>query len=656
MTLRRALIILIVLGLAAVAVVLTARVRLEARYRAVEIVLDGDDWATLARREGQSLAELYRALQARGATSVALSDTTLKRLAEEGAIGYAGGGALISASRLTRLVGPLRRLVDAGLLRPDAVYLTGSADALEFVTKQLLTLLGPSRVRVLDGVLEVLSTPAELEELGLGFRPTDADAIRATGLEVVLRPRNFRGLRAESLRALADGYAAVAPAPTLIFALNEVQGYEALVPEAAAEYQRVGARYGRIEVFSARRKQRGEDWMTSLMRPAVIRVFSITPDELLGIEPEEAAGRFVRAAQERNIRILYVRPLLATSVGDTPIEANLGMVERIGKDLRRFGFTPARSRPLTPLDLPGPLVWTVMLGAAAFAALVLNDLARAIGAPVPASMIWMIVATGVLGGIAASATPLDGLWRQLLALATAVAGGTGAAVYALPRSRTAWSPAVAGWMTLGRAAVLAIIAGCFVAGLLSEWSFMLAVTTFLGVKAAHIVPVLLVGLWLGFLRTDGRGWRATVEELEAWIGQPLRLGTALAVIILGLAAVMVLARTGNVNVPLSGIELHLRNTLEDWLIARPRTKEFLVGYPALVLAGTASALGWHRAAVPLAMAGAVGTAGAINSFSHLHTPLLYTIWRTGNALLVGAVLAIPAVVVLLCVHRRFGRS
>jgi len=92
------------------------------------------------------------------------------------------------------------------------------------------------------------------------------------------------------------------------------------------------------------------------------------------------------------------------------------------------------------------------------------------------------------------------------------------------------------------------------------------------------------------------------------------------------------------------------------LVARPRTKEFLVGYPALVLAGTAAALGWRRAAVPLAMAGAVGTAGAINSFSHLHTPLLYTMWRTGNALLVGAVLAIPAVVVLLWLHRRFGRS
>ena len=656
MTLRHALVILTALGLAAAGVVLLARVRLEARYRAVEIVLDGDDWATLARREGHDQAQLYRALRGRGVTSVALSEATLKRLAEEGTISYAGGDALISASRVAPLAGPLRRLQAGGAIRTEAVYVVGSPEALEFVASRLQALLGSRRVNALDGVVAALGTPADLEELGLGFRPADAVAIRATGLDVVLRPRNFRSLTPGSLRMLVDSYAVTAPEPTLIFALNEVQGYEELVADAAAEYRRVGARFGRIEVFTARRKQRGEDPMTALMRPSVIRVFSITPEELLVLRPAEAAGRFIRAAQERNIRILYVRPLLATPVGDSPIEANLGMVDLITKDLRRFGFTPARSRPLPPLEAPRPVIWVVMLGAATFAVLVLHDLARAIGAPVPASVIWGLVAVGLLGGIAAGATPFDGLWRQLLGLATAVAGATGAVVYALPRPGRRGGAVIAGWLTLLRAVVLAVIAGCFVAALLSQWPFMLAFATFLGVKAAHVVPVLLVGLWLAFIRTDGRGWRATTSEMRTWVNQPLRLGTAMAVIVLGLAAAMVMARTGNVNIPLSGAEQQLRSVLEDWLVARPRTKEFLVGYPALVLAGTAAALGWRRAAVPLAMAGAVGTAGAINSFSHLHTPLLYTMWRTGNALLVGAVLAIPAVVVLLWLHRRFGRS
>jgi hypothetical protein len=654
-TLRRALIGLVLIGLVAAGVVLLGRLRIEARYRAVEIVLDGDDWATLAKREGRDREWLYRALRARGAVSVALGEVTLKRLAEQGAIAYGDGGTLMAAGRLGSLAGPLQRFQVGGALRTDAVYIVGAPDALEFVASRLQVLLGVPRVRVVRGVVEVLGTAADLEELGLGFRPADAAAVRATGLDVVLRPRNFRGLNRESLRVLVNGYAAVAPEPTLIFALTEVQGYEGLVAEAAAEYRRVGARFGRIEVFSARRKQRGEDRLTALMRPAVIRVFSISPDELLLLRPAQAADRFVRAAQERNIRILYVRPLLATPAGESPIDANLAMVERIALDLRRLGFTPARSRPLPPLEPPDLVVWAVIVGATALAVLVLHDLARDIGAPVPASAVWGLVLAGSLGGIAASATPFDGFGRQLVALATAVAGAAGAVVYALPRATATHAGALAGWLVLGRAAGWAAIAGCYVAALLSQWPFMLAFATFLGVKPAHLLPVLLVGVWLGFMRTDGRGWRATVGEMRTWINQPVRLGTALALVFLGLGAVVVLARTGNVSLPLTAAEAQLRGALEDWLVARPRTKEFLIGYPALVLAGAATALGWRRVAVPLAMLGAVGTAGAINSFAHLHTPLVYTVWRTGNALLLGAIIAIPAVVVLRWMHRRLDR-
>jgi hypothetical protein len=107
-----------------------------------------------------------------------------------------------------------------------------------------------------------------------------------------------------------------------------------------------------------------------------------------------------------------------------------------------------------------------------------------------------------------------------------------------------------------------------------------------------------------------------------------------------------------VSLPLSGVEQQLRSTLEDVLVARPRTKEFLIGYPALALAGTAAALGMRRLAILFGIVGAVGTAGAINSFSHLHTPFVYTAWRTGNALALGAVVVIPALLVLIWIARR----
>jgi hypothetical protein len=647
----------VIAGLLASGIILVARVRLEARNRVVEIVLDGDDWLGLMRREGRAPREVLRALRERGAVSVALGDNTMRRLADEGIISYASGGDLAALGRLGTLRDVFARLHAGRQLRPDAVYVTGEPADREFVAARFRALLGPARVREIGEALEVVGARADLEEIGLGFRPADAARFREAGLGVVLRPRNYRGLTPDSLRILVDSYAATSPEPTLIFAATEVQGYEGLLGEAAAEYRRIGARYGRIEVFSERRKQRGEDRLTALTRPTVIRVFSITPEELQLLRSPEVADRFVRAAQERNIRILYVRPLLFTPAGVPALQANLDLVETIAAEMRRFGFTPARARPLAPLATPRPLIWIVALGAAALSALALDRMARAAGMAVPSWFWWAVVAAIVVATAAVGFTRFDSLWRRLLALGVAVTGAAGAVVWALPpQTSGARNVVAAAWGTLARAVGLGVVAGLFVAALLSEWAFMHAFSIFLGVKIAHALPVAVVAAWMVLEARQALGWKGIGDAVGGWVQQPLRVGTAVAAIVIGGLAVLLLARTGNISAPISGTEQQLRAALEDLLVARPRTKEFLFGYPMLALAGVAAARGWRRLTIGLAAAGVVGTTGVINSFSHLHTPLLYTFWRTANALGLGALLAIPAVVVILWIGRRLRLS
>lgn len=646
---RRALIVFVGIGALAAVAVLGMRFGLESRYRSVDIVLDSGDWMTLIRREGREPSSIFRELRQRGATAVAVSERTLKNMAEDGTIGYASGGALRAQSLLTPSAAPLARL-GIGVLRSDAVYVTGPPEVLAFLAQRLRALVGDERVRVLDGALEVRGTLLDLEELGLGFRPDDAAPYRAAGLSIVVRPRNYRGLTPASLRVLVDSYAQVSEPPTLVFALTEVQGYEGLLDAAAEEYRRVGARFGRLEVFTARRKQRGEDRLTALMRPDVIRVFSVTPEELQTLPPADVVDKFVRAAQERNLRILYLRPLLFTPAGVPALDVNLGVVDDIATGLRRLGFTPGRSRALEPLHPPAPLVWLVAVGAAALGLIVLTDLARALGVVLPGPVAAAVLVAVAVGTAALGRTGLDSLWRQVLALGIAIAGATGAAFWALPK-RTG-RPVAQGFATLGRAAAAALLTGLFVAALLSKWEFMLALSVFLGVKPAHIIPVVLVALWVTFDQRPPGGWRAAAREMAVWFRQPLRIGAAVGVLVGAAAAVLVLARTGNVNLPVSGVEQQLRTTLESVLVARPRTKEFLLGYPALVLAGVAAGLGWKRATLVFAAAGALGTVGLVNSFSHIHTPLIYTFWRTGNALALGALVAVPGVLVLLWIARR----
>jgi NhaP-type Na+/H+ or K+/H+ antiporter len=65
-------------------------------------------------------------------------------------------------------------------------------------------------------------------------------------------------------------------------------------------------------------------------------------------------------------------------------------------------------------------------------------------------------------------------------------------------------------------------------------------------------------------------------------------------------------------------------------------------------------MGWRAWVLPLAAIGVIGQAGIINSFSHLHTPLLYTLWRTVNALAVGSVLGLAGIWILGAVTARAG--
>ena len=124
-------------------------------------------------------------------------------------------------------------------------------------------------------------------------------------------------------------------------------------------------------------------------------------------------------------------------------------------------------------------------------------------------------------------------------------------------------------------------------GLLSERSFMVKVSAFMGIKAAHSLPLLAIAALYAMGAFGGpRPWlevrRRARQNLEQVLGVRLQLWHlvvgCLAAVIVGL----LLARTGNdPGVGVSGTELTLRNLLDRFLV-RPRTKEFLIGHPALL--------------------------------------------------------------------------
>jgi hypothetical protein len=389
------------------------------------------------------------------------------------------------------------------------------------------------------------------------------------------------------------------------------------------------------------------------MQPAVIRLFSLTPEEIAGLSPTAIADKLIRAAQERGIRLLYVRPMLSTPAGVDALAVNLDLVLAITGGLARHGFQVGRSNPLPALP-PRPPLGLVAAGELALGAIALGELARPVGLRLGVGSLLGLLIAGLLITVLAwlSGSPFA-LWRKALALGAAVAGATLAV--ALPLS----APGPGGGVlrrslgVLWRASALSAAAGVLVAALLTSWSFMLAVDTFLGVKVAHILPPLLSAFLLTFGPRPAGDARATIREIWRWLERPLRLQYAVLAVVVGVAAVMLLGRSGNFGLPLFAVEERMRVLLEELLIARPRTKEFLIGHPALMLAAAAQALGLRGWVVPLAAIGAVGQAGIINSFSHIHTPLVVIVLRTLYALVIGSILGAIPVLLLQRIVRRW---
>ena len=113
---------------------------------------------------------------------------------------------------------------------------------------------------------------------------------------------------------------------------------------------------------------------------------------------------------------------------------------------------------------------------------------------------------------------------------------------------------------------------------------------------------------------------------------------------LGIVALVALAvfvaRSGNdPGVGVSAAELKTRALLDKYLFVRPRTKEFLLGHPALFFALAAAYSGrFPRAILPLLVIGAIGQSSLMDTFCHLHTPLFISLLRGLIGWVLGAII------------------
>lgn len=333
--------------------------------------------------------------------------------------------------------------------------------------------------------------------------------------------------------------------------------------------------------------------------------------------------RATRAVKERNIRGLFINIAdikkleEETLTAEQTFEVAINGIEDIQSQMANK-YEVGISQSYDIINPPKWMTITAFIGVAAFMALAAMMVSDKIALLTFGGM--LLVAAGY---IVTSAT----LFLQAAALAVSIVAATWAAISGeyINSKRDMLLKFLKG-------AGIALIGSWFVIALLNGNLFIVKIEEFRGVKLLFIMPIFLTALHV---------IRDHIKEIAMAVTRNYYF-IIFAVLIAGLAVLV--ARSGNdASEMVSGIELLVRQKLEDLMFVRPRTKEFLIGYPIFVLAMYIiyQGKGWEqRIGRYLLAGGAIGFMSTVNTFTHLHIPLYISVLRTFYGFVIGALLGL----------------
>ena len=203
---------------------------------------------------------------------------------------------------------------------------------------------------------------------------------------------------------------------------------------------------------------------------------------------------------------------------------------------------------------------------------------------------------------------------------------------------------------LGGLLLPALAGGLCVGALLADRAYLLEFRVFTGVKLAQAAPLVFAAaaLIVVLLRRSGRA-----------AAKPRPLSPALIVLCLAAAAAalaLVLLRSGDRISLISTLEWRVRDGMERVFYARPRTKEFLMAFPALALFLAAAEKRVRALLLPLGVLAEVGAVSVVNTFCHLFTPLRVSLARMLTGAAIGLVLVLAISALCMYIFARAGRE
>ena len=705
--------------LAALAVLVSAAVvgqrwRAESKNKTYDVVLDYNELELLAEQSEQDIAWWLEQFRDMGITRVGLTEESLSTLMENSPLP-------VSAKLMDEVMQDAdwmeqypAAFVDAitrrGYDRFDVLVEAAGGEAVSFVTDAVskrfhsedLVMMnqGDTCYILINGtVTDTLYTEtrklytsksdgfverreidsSKLLYVSLGLMPEKVETIQALGMEIIPRTLCYNGRNdTQYAQAVVDGYQKYNIHPSYIIAGGEaVIGYDDAEDDFALDYIRDnGITIGLIETNVQRENilQTGVEEIAKATGYQTVRVFSVWNyiQYRYGYYgytgAEEIENTFYRAIVERNIRILYFKPIKHTDDSFayvTDMDVYRELFDSLDQRLAAHGITRGQASTLDDIQIPSLALLVMGVGAAVC------------GALLPASFLpmkkkWTLLLAGAGAALAAAAwVVLPNSFRLLASFASAVVFACLSAVFFLWSAKhTAQTlPAGAGLPQihprsvgiLAGSVLIALAGAMMTAAPLSSTAFMLEIGIFRGVKLAQLVPLaffcVLFLSYYGIFEKERASDTLHFGDITTALQWTIPVWALLVLGVIAAAGYYYLARTGHESdVSVSTLEIVFRNDLENLLLARPRTKEFLVAFPGVMLAVYCAVRRMPFFTAVFGLAGTIGMTSVCNTFMHIRTPLYLGFVRTGYSLVLGIVLGIVYMVCFELLLRLWGRA
>ncbi|MGQ9631140.1 MAG: DUF5693 family protein [bacterium] len=493
----------------------------------------------------------------------------------------------------------------------------------------------------------------EIKRVGLGF---DGNAIKTSteaGAGVILGMGNCAFMSPDTINSAFSEVGDWEHVDGVLFYDSEVTGYppsdgmlparENLAPIVRANIQNHLAKV----FFDEFQPPKGIREVVPVDEDKLYAVRYHTIREHIGVE--QAVNRWVRAARERNVRLLLMPLFQERSKG-------FDYLKTVRDSLRRNGLhsPPIGDEGIYDNFRVNRLMIILMWPGIVAAALgILKEFV-----PLKEQVQYSIVLAGTIAVVILMLIGREEIPRQGGALLAAIFFPLLGLVTILDRIEMVEGKPRRGFpalvkrciLLLGLLSSISLIGAAVIVGLLGSADYLLKFDQFRGVKLALAAPPFLAWILVAVREKEIHFYKSLLNRGVS-VGQ---LIAAFAVTILvGGAMIVFLGRSGNYFIlPVTGLEDRLRLFLERSLIIRPRLKEFGIGHPSMILFIALASRGVRRYLSPIAVMGMIGQVSIVNTFAHIHTPIVISVIRT----IYGAAIAIPIgillVAVYLCIARR----